>query len=330
MRQKRAFTLVELLVVIAIIGILIAMLLPAVQAAREAARRMGCTNNMKQIGVGVHNYLSTHRIFPGGRISSYDDGTYGSTPSEIASLSGTERSQLSLGWGWLPRILPYLENQSWADRFDLSDTDGWKGVKNREAVKERIPTFQCASNPNVDKNVYVSSTFTYLDQSSQTSYVATATYRLYKYSNGDRIHCGLTHAGEGVIFGYSGIFGISIRDVTDGTSNTFLAGEIDGFTELSGGGYSGPFWFSTTTGSLYYPLNDPDHRSIKNDGVLASFHPGVVNFLYCDGHVTSVNEDANQAVLIGELTRSDSLNRRSPAVMKNGVELLGDELGQLK
>lgn len=329
--KRYAFTLVELLVVIAIIGILIAMLLPAVQAAREAARRMSCTNNLKQQGTAILNYHSTHGIFPGGRYSTYDDETYGKIPSAFADASAEQIKKFSLGWGWIPRILPFLENQNWNERFDLSDEDGWQGVGNREIVKERIPTIQCTSNPNIDKRVYVTGNLSYTDQSSITTYAATATYRIQNASNGDRIHRGLTHTGEGVIFGCSGAYRISIRDVTDGTSNTFLVTEVDGVTARSGGdGYEGPFWFNTATSSLYYGLNDLDHRSFHNDGAIASFHPGVVNFLYCDGHVTSVSEDADQSVLIGELTRNESLNRRSPAVMKDGVELIGDEFGELK
>ena len=91
-RQPIGFTLVELLVVIAIIGILIALLLPAVQAAREAARRAQCSNNLKQIGLGVHNYESAHKAFPAGNYQS---------------VHGT----------WLVGLLPYVEHQALFDRY---------------------------------------------------------------------------------------------------------------------------------------------------------------------------------------------------------------------
>jgi prepilin-type N-terminal cleavage/methylation domain-containing protein len=94
MRMKRnAFTLIELLVVISIIGLLIALLLPAVQAAREAARRTQCVNNLKQIGLALHNYHSSHQTFPPGYISNFDASGNDSGP----------------GWGWAAILLPQME-----------------------------------------------------------------------------------------------------------------------------------------------------------------------------------------------------------------------------
>src|SRR3989449_6020416 len=92
-RRSRGFTLVELLVVIAIIGVLIALLLPAVQAAREAARRAQCVNNLKQMGLALHNYESTNRTLPPGYVSAFDS-------------AGTD---LGAGWGWASMILPQME-----------------------------------------------------------------------------------------------------------------------------------------------------------------------------------------------------------------------------
>src|SRR5829696_3724580 len=95
--NRRAFTLVELLVVIAIIGILVALLLPAIQAAREAARRSQCKNNLKQIGLALHNYESARGSFPPGFVS------------RAATVDGPG---LGPGWGWATHILPYLEEST--------------------------------------------------------------------------------------------------------------------------------------------------------------------------------------------------------------------------
>ena len=112
--RRGGFTLIELLVVIAIIGILIAMLLPAVQAAREAARRMSCTNNLKQIGLALHAYHDAHRLFPQGYIN---------------------QPALHEAWGWTVFVLPYLEQCSLYNRLDVNNrrltdlmTDGTPGT----------------------------------------------------------------------------------------------------------------------------------------------------------------------------------------------------------
>ncbi|MFT5526632.1 MAG: prepilin-type N-terminal cleavage/methylation domain-containing protein, partial [Pirellulaceae bacterium] len=94
--KRRAFTLVELLVVIAIIGILVAMLLPAIQAARESARRTQCNNNFKQIGIALHIYHDNFRSLPPGWVAFDDAGN----PDPEEGLPG---------WGWAPHILPYME-----------------------------------------------------------------------------------------------------------------------------------------------------------------------------------------------------------------------------
>ena len=110
--NRKAFTLVELLVVMAIIGLLVGLLLPAVQAARESARRSQCTNNLKQIGVGLHNFHDAKRYFPPGYIDGNTNPT--STPD----------NDLGPGWGWASYLLPYLEEDNVYSQINFSAGGG--------------------------------------------------------------------------------------------------------------------------------------------------------------------------------------------------------------
>jgi prepilin-type N-terminal cleavage/methylation domain-containing protein len=138
-RQGRVgFTLVELLVVIAIIGILVALLLPAVQAAREAARRMQCGNNLKQIGLACHNFVSTTKYFPtaGGAVNQF--------------LSQDERAAPKYGYenaGWMYQILPYMEEQS---LFNLREGDGSGniGFIDTRLIEKPVAAFNCPTRFN--------------------------------------------------------------------------------------------------------------------------------------------------------------------------------------
>ena len=136
--RPRGFTLVELLVVIAIIGILIALLLPAVQAAREAARRMQCSNKLRQIGLAMHNYHDTHRVFPPGAIAFVD-----SCPP-----SGYRAQDQGPPWSVL--ILPYIERMSLYQDFDFSGTFSARlsdNGSNQALQFTPMATFQCPSDP---------------------------------------------------------------------------------------------------------------------------------------------------------------------------------------
>jgi prepilin-type N-terminal cleavage/methylation domain-containing protein/prepilin-type processing-associated H-X9-DG protein len=226
LRSRRGFTLIELLVVIAIIAVLIALLLPAVQAAREAARRAQCVNNLKQLGLGLHNYHQSTNSFPmGGSMNPRDNITsYGPTGASPPYVYDDW-----CVWSAGALMLPYLEQQpmysainfSWAcEGSDAGQLNGGTNT-NSTVYNTNLALFQCPSDPFVGK-------------SSNNSYYAcfgTSTWMPDFFT-------GWTNQQ-----GSTGLFAIwtaySIRDCTDGTSNTIAYSE-----GISGNGQSG-------TGSYY-------------------------------------------------------------------------------
>jgi prepilin-type N-terminal cleavage/methylation domain-containing protein len=197
--QRGGFTLVELLVVIAIIGILIALLLPAVQAAREAARRSQCTNQLKQLGLAMHNYHDVHRIFP--------KNAYGG-----ASAGWEQYQQLSANVS----ILPFIEQGPLYEQFDM--TKSWSYNRNGP-MAQKIPTFLCPSaRPFVRGTV-------------SADWAGPGTN--YAWCSGSSVYTGWGGGSNGE--GSNGMFNNHVErrmaDITDGLSNTIMASEI-----LSGDG----------------------------------------------------------------------------------------------
>ena len=213
--NRRGFTLIELLVVIAIIAILIGLLLPAVQKVREAAARMSCQNNLKQIGIALHSFHDANgRMPPGGG----DDTTpFGSGPS---------------GWGssWKVYILPHIEQDNIFKQWQFNSySSGWQNVNNLTLVnKITIKTYRCPSSTLPD---FTPGSTTNVCDSFQmfTSYVGVAGTTLDNPVNTNIGCC----EGTGPINGGSGILctncQIKMTQITDGTSNTILAGEQSDF-----------------------------------------------------------------------------------------------------
>jgi prepilin-type N-terminal cleavage/methylation domain-containing protein len=215
-RRRRAFTLVELLVVITIIGILIALLLPAVQAAREAARRSQCTNNLKQIGLGLLNYEQTHKTFPPYAVP-------GAGPYTINGSSGFPNApRPAYHHTWLTMILPFIEQQPL-----YMSTDMKRRAWGQPIVGTVVPTLLCPSDSGYGR------------ESSQTHGIAVTHYIVtegYHWWPGP-----VVHAPQGCVNAdYQGVFAggqtTPIANITDGTSNTILVAESNstGYKPVSG------------------------------------------------------------------------------------------------
>jgi len=283
-RRVRAFTLVELLVVIAIIGILIALLLPAVQAAREAARRAQCTNNLKQIGLGLHNYHSSLGSFP----PSYVNWSVGTGWPVV----GTDMPEPR--WGWANFILPYIEQKPLQDQIDPYHVFGWTDL----AAQGKLRFIGWSDNNQVKLEANIN---TYLCPSDTQAAKGTNSYfRSTKNSTPNSIELGKSNYVMNESVGSSNRVS-SVRDILDGTSVTMLVAERDRAR------HAGAVWPGRTRSTssqgfrALLPINFM--RTINgsyNNGpcgryIVGSLHPGGANVLFCDGAVHFLSESIESA-----------------------------------
>jgi prepilin-type N-terminal cleavage/methylation domain-containing protein/prepilin-type processing-associated H-X9-DG protein len=300
-RQRRAFTLVELLVVIAIIGILVALLLPAVQAAREAARRIQCQNNFKQVGLALHNYHQAMGRFPPGQI--WDDDY--------------------IGWSWGTYALPYIEQRGISDQFDFSR--GFTSAHNFALLGNLIDGFLCPSSPNPASWIECCSGLQNgpnpVDDIRQSNMAGVSDSR----ANGeDNMALSVARTdGNGMLFNLKSI---QFKNVTDGTTNTLFVGEItsaQGEHPGQGKAWIGHSWANWNCQATALGINgvgsvpggrndaiDPldgdggnRHSEYYREVSFSSFHPGGAHFVMVDGSVQFVSENVDQYILAALTTR---------------------------
>jgi prepilin-type N-terminal cleavage/methylation domain-containing protein len=282
---RAGFTLVELLVVIAIIGILVALLLPAIQAAREAARRSQCNNNLKQIGIGLQNYHDTYKTFPSGGMSA--------------------GNRLS----WHVLLLPFIERKALQDKvnFNANSGNGYDvaaaAPPNNDITTDLVATYLCPSAPgtkqfeNGSTTVYTVHYYGIMGPKGTNP----ATGAAYSWDNSVAGHGGF--ATQGVLLRRDAV---GMRDVTDGTSNTFLVGELSWSKTPSGvDNPSYRRWFRGCDGSAcggnknildglkVSPYNGSNNF---NDVSFGSEHPGGCLFVLVDGAIKYVSENVDLTV----------------------------------
>ena len=298
--QRLAFTLIELLVVIAIIAILVALLLPAVQQARESARRSSCQNNMKQLGLALHNYHDTHSVFtPGWVVPQFLN-------TNDLPVASNDHRYVGHNPAWGLFLLPFLEQGSLYDlqNFNQSDYLTYRHSSSFVSGRGVLQAPSATNGLRTSPAVFICPTDTQHNKPPVIS----------NYGRSSYVSCrgNINNYGQqtsmlmmpGVFFTNSRI---RFRDITDGSSNTFALGEVSDqqFAEVdsstvyeSGGAWAGMgihkrYIMVSRNVNSTRPLNrSSPERTADSDG-FGSMHAGGAFFLFCDGRVRFVSENIN-------------------------------------
>jgi prepilin-type N-terminal cleavage/methylation domain-containing protein/prepilin-type processing-associated H-X9-DG protein len=307
MRRRQAFTLIELLVVIAIIAVLIGLLLPAVQKVRDAAIRLQCQNNMKQIGLAIHMYHDANQFLPPGFVTQKPNAVpiFGKITVFHRPPGGSYFDPEEPGWGWAALILPYLEQGNLFHSMNLGLAV--ETPTNDDPRTTMVSTYICPGDRETGVYNVLSFWNKRLCKAATNSYAAS-------YGVGDTIGTN-PDLGNGVFYRNSRL---RLVDITDGTSNTFAVGERSAlFTQTPWIGVVTRGTARTTADAPVYiswvdpapvqtlakihtkPLFDP--YSEPSD--YWSPHMHYVNFLFCDGSVHAISSQTSIDVLRALATR---------------------------
>jgi len=322
--KRQAFTLIELLVVIAIIAILIALLLPAVQQAREAARRTQCRNNLKQLGLALHNYHDTHNVFPPGYVDLRGADSTGNLGGNLDDNDGH--------WAWSVFLLPFLDQAPLYNRLNPGDSlPSASLAANTSDMQRRYEAFRCASDDGPRSQPDAGYQIDNLPGTggantpvSVTNYiVANNNYNVRRNRSSS-----VTDGNAGATGAFYRDSAIRISDFFDGSSNTILMGErfyqsagirMNAgmlFTVRDGGAAGAPAGpadntannqgMMTISGSSRYPINfktSTTVNSAQNQG-FSSVHEGGAHFLFGDGRVQFLSEniDLNSGTTVVDST----------------------------
>jgi prepilin-type N-terminal cleavage/methylation domain-containing protein len=308
MKRNAGFTLVELLVVIAIIGILASLLLPAVQMARETARRVQCSNNLRQLGLASHLFHDINkRLPPGASLGRIPDGWRGGRGYH--------------SWSWLAHLLPYHEQGNLYPLLDIDNGSPLDSTPSHVVARDKvIPIFLCPSRTGPEFCEFQATSASVM--CSVTNYKAlAATHKASLYSNSQGRPMTPLYPGQhpdGTLYRPSKT---RIADIRDGTSNTaiacetieqqsagwmigttaMLAGLPDSVTYVDQGGYYAP------AGGYTYLAEDYGARPYDGSGFRygpSSRHPGVVNHLFADASVHAISRNIDAATYMFLITRA--------------------------
>ena len=275
--SRGGFTLVELLVVIAIIGILIAMLLPAVQSTRESARRIQCANNMKQIGSAIGQFVSRHRYFPPSHTVRSD---YFPIPSHNS----------------VSFFLPFMERNDIVGRLDMRLD--WDDPENKPAILNDVPNLRCPTAPGGREQI--------ADYAACTAILSTSYEQLAKRGDVSERHA-LELYGLLAVNG-----GRAPGDCIDGLSHTFLyfesAGKPGGYEDKAPSAEIEPMgghWADNRTAFPQWALCDGTRFiNCTNDRGIYAFHPGGSQFLYGDGSVKFHDQSMDPEIFVTLFTHA--------------------------